>query len=161
MAFHSWQEPVALLEASVGPPEPALVDLSKSLGLRPSVGETRLALVARIQDAVASVTGVRPPRPRTQAQSYLLNSLGADAGRASTVREADALIRISIARERIDALRRLRPTRGDRIIRVASPRGPDRTGEIIEITSIDRLGQLWSKAAGGHPTLPQHVVRSD
>lgn len=161
MAFHSWEEAAALLVASVGPPETELVTLGQSLGLRPAAGETRLTLVARIEDAVSAVTGVLPPRLRTQPQTDLLNSLDADVERASTVREADALIRVSIARERAAALRRLRPVRGDRVIRIASSRAFDRTGEITEITSIDRLGQLWTKACGGYPTLPQHVMRLD
>ena len=34
-----------------------------------------------------------------------------------------------------------------------------RVGEIVRVTSIDRLGAVWVKGAGGYQSLPQDLTR--
>ena len=151
MSFQNWEEPVRLLQESIGPPESELVEVAAALGVVSNDAPTRLLLVARLEDALSARTGNQPPRSPSVAQRALLKGLGASAN-PETAREADALIRVGIATERIDALRNLQPRRGDRLVRADSDR-TWRVGEIVRVTSIDRLGAVWVKGAGGYPAL--------
>lgn len=116
-----------------------------------------LVLVARIEDTVATVTQHNPPLPSTPRQQALLAELQVGAAERSR-READALIRLEIGKQRLQALRALRPFRGDKLVFVRS-RGRFGAGEVIEVSSIDRLGQVWAKDARGHPAWPQDLQR--
>ena len=157
MSFHGWEEPVRLLQESIGPPEPQLVEVAAALRVVSNDALTRLLLVARLEDAFSAKTGNQPPRSPSAAQRALLKGLGVSVN-PETTREADALIRAGIASKRIDALRNLQPRRGDRLVRANSDRAW-RVGEIVRVTSIDRLGAVWVKGAGGYPSLPQHLTR--
>ncbi len=157
VGFESWEEAADALSGRLGPPEPALLALASSLGLANYSDTDRLLLVARIEDAVAALTSHKPPRPSTSGQVELLSSLGIQPPAVLTRREADATIQMAIVRERLQALRELRPVRGDRLVRAHSSSGD--AGEIVEVSSIDRLGQVWVKGAGGYPTRPQDLRR--
>ena len=158
VAYNSWEEPAALVARQLDPGEPSLVSLGAMLGVAAPGALDRMLLVARIEDAVSAVTNTYPPRPRTGPQAELLKSLGHVDRHELTFREADATIRLLIARERLRALERLRPVRGDTLVRV-NDRWPSRVGELVEVTSIDRMGRIWTRHANGYPALPQHLMR--
>ena len=160
MAYKSWAEAVEALKESIKEAGDDLRHLAAILGIESHEGENGLMLTARIEDAVAAVTGNNPPRPATTRQVLFLEELRVRSI-PGTVREADALIRTAIADERREALESLRPVRGDRLALGASERGVSRLeGQTVEVSSIDpRLGQVWTKGAGGCPVLPQHLVR--
>jgi hypothetical protein len=126
--------------------------LAAAVGCTSSTDTPSLLAVALIDDLVASVSGLRPPSPRTEAQQQLLAELGVPDSDERTRRTADALIQLAIARERLAALETLQPRRGDRLLRKD-------TGEIVTVTSIDATGCVWIKGAAGHPTLPQILAR--
>lgn len=154
MAFHSWRDAAEAIAAELSSPERELLDLAVSLGVQVSRNEQRALVVARIEDAVSELTRNRLRRPATTAQRSLLAALSVPLSGAESVREADALIRTGIANERLDALRVLQPERGDKLVRKVG-----RPGEVVEVSSIDRLGQIWMKGAGGYPTRPQDLSR--
>lgn len=159
MAYKSWAEAVEALKESTKEAGDDLRHLAATLGIESRAGENGLGLTARIEDAVAAVTRNNPPRPATARQVLLLKELRVRSVPA-TVREADALIRTAIADERREALEALRPVRGDRLaLGVSQGRVSQLDGQTVEVSSIDRLGQVWTKGAGGHPVLPQHLVR--
>ena len=159
MAYKRWVEAVEALKESTKEAGDDLCHLAATLGIESRVGENSLMLTARIEDAVSAVTGNNPPRPATARQVLLLEELRVRSI-PSTVREADALIRTAIADERREALEALRPVKGDRLVLgVSQGRIPRLDGRTVEVSSIDRLGQVWTKGAGGRPVLPQHLVR--
>lgn len=158
MAFNSWEEPARLLAAQVGDADPDLRALAALINVHVLDGSERLLVAAQVEDAVSAVTGNSPPRPCTARQAGFLASLGVKCAGDLTHRQADASIRAAIADERLRALRTLQPVRGDRLVRVGGhPAGYQ--GEIVEVSSIDRLGRIWGKRAGGRPILPQHLLR--
>lgn len=157
VAFESWEEAADALAGRLAPAEPALLALAASLGVDNSKGTHRLLVVARIEDAVAAVTGHNPPPASTHRQVELLTSLGIQPTPGMTRREADATIQIAIVKERLEALRTLRPARGDRLVRIGPSSGD--VGEINEVSSVDRLGHVWVKGASGHPARPQDLRR--
>ena len=157
IAYPSWEEPVRLLDQSLGAPEAHLKELADALGAYVGDNPSRALLVARLEDALSAKTGKQPPKPASPHQVRLLapSDIG---GAIHTAREADALIRTMIARERIDALRSLRPRRGDQLVPLDSDRR-FRSGEVVRVTSIDRFGSVWVAGAGGYPSWPQHLAR--
>lgn len=158
VGFDSWHGAANGLADLVALPETALITLASQLGVATAGGVERLVMIAKIEDAVATVTErVRPPQS-TARQNQLLSSLGVATDHSLSCREADATIRIAIARERLRALYSLRPERGDRLVFVRAS-GHFEIGEIIEVSSIDRLGQIWAKGAGGFRALPQDLQR--
>ena len=157
MAYPSWEEPVRLLDQSLGPPEAHLREVAAALGACLDDNPSRALLVARLEDALSAKTGKQPPRPASPHQVRLL-ALSDIRGASHTAREADALIRCMIARERIDALRSLRPRLGDQLVRLDCDR-PFLIGEVVSVTSIDRFGSVWVAGAGGYPSWPQHLAR--
>lgn len=158
MAFDSWQGAAEVLTQRLASAEPALIDLANRLGINSPEDTDRVLLIARIEDAVSRVTGHNAPRACTPRQLALLTGLGIRTTTTATQREADAMINVAIARERLDALLALRPERGDQLVRTRA-RWSDDVGEIVEVSSIDRLGHIWVKGAGGYPTRPQDLCR--
>ena len=157
MAYPSWEEPVRLLDQSLEPPEAHLREVADALGAYLDDNPSRALLVARLEDALSAKTGKQPPKSASPHQVRLL-ARSDIRGASHTAREADALIRCLIARERIDALRSLRPRRGDQLVRLDCDQ-PSRIGEVVSVTSIDRLGSVWVAEAGGYPSRPQHLAR--
>ena len=156
MAYRSWAEPVRLLRESIGEPGTRLRAVGSALEV--PFESNRLLYSAMLEDALSILTGNREPRPATERQLRFLSELGVESGDRITVRVADALIKTRIALERIEALEALRPARGDRLVRSDRDlRG--RVGEIVEVTSVDRLGSVWIVGAGGYPTHPQDLRR--
>lgn len=134
-----------------------MVETAIALGIDPGPADCRLQLVAQLEDALSALTGNWPPRPASQRQIELLAELGV-ADVADTRRVASARIEAAINAIRLQALRTLKPRRGDRLVRTGSdPR--QRHGEIVTVSSIDRRGAVWVRGAGGYPTWPQHLVR--
>jgi len=156
IAYPSWEEPVRLLEDSLRPPEAELREVADALGAYLDDNPSRALLVARLEDGLSAKTGNQPPRPASPHQLELLEPSDI-RGECRTAREADALIRCMIARERIAALRSLRPRRGDQLVRMDCDR-PFRVGEVVSVTSIDRLGAVWVVGAGGYPSWPPHLA---
>ena len=157
IAYPSWEEPVRLLEESLQPPEAELREVADALGAYLGDDPCRALLAARLEDALSAKTGNQPPKPASPHQVELLAASDIRGDR-HTAREADAQIRCMIARERIAALRILRPRRGDRLVRMDCDR-PFRVGEVVSVTSIDRLGSVWVVGAGGYASWPQHLAR--
>jgi hypothetical protein len=141
------------LTAKLQPATVELLALAEAVGCTSPAHTPTLLALAQIEDVIASVSGHKPPAPRTNAQLRLLQDLGVRGAEEHTRRTADALIQLAIARERLAALQTLRPQRGDRLFRKD-------TGEIVTVTSIDATGSVWVKGAAGHPTLPQTLARS-
>ena len=158
MSYKSWVEPAVLLEQQLAPVDQELAELAVKLGIEPAASHVRVLLVARIEDAVSAVTGMRAPRPCTSAQAELLLSLGHHRDDL-TVREADALIRVAIVQERLKALGDLQPMRGDVLFFKRGP-FPKRAMGPVTVSSIDRFGQVWVERAGGSRMLPQDLTRS-
>lgn len=139
-------------------PEPELLALASAVGIKDPEHSDRLLLVARIEDAIATVTGHNPPKQASQPQMELLRELGCLRVTGLTRREAGATIRVGIAKERLNGLLELRPIRGDRLV-CTRARGSTGIGEIVEVSSIDRHGQVWTKQAHGYPARPQDLCR--
>ncbi len=156
MAFDEWSGAVHELRAALEPPSSDLLTLAEKLHV---VCDSRLPAmwaIAQVEDAVSRVTGRRPPQRPTSRQVYLLGELGI-ATRASTVREADAAIRIGIIDERIAHLEMLRPRRED-ALEVNYP-GSGSHGRVIVVSSIDRTGMVWARGGNGESYLPQRLER--
>ena len=158
VAYAGWADAVKALKDSTKDAGDQLLHLAAILGIEARKGENSLMLTARIEDAVAAVTGNYPPRPATTRQTRFLNELRVRSI-PSTFREADGLIKSAIADERRKALEVLRPVRGDRLVVVSQVSYPRREGDTVEVSSIDCLGQVWTKGARGFRILPQHLSR--
>lgn len=158
MAYPSWRPAAELLAADLRPAAGALLTLAEAVGVDVRHGDSRLVVAARVDDYVSAVTRRTPPRRCTAPQRALLESLGIAPATSVTTREADAFIREAISEQRLVALRAVRPERGDRLVRTVDG-ARNRTGEIVEVSSVDRLGHVWVKGAAGYPTRPQDLRR--
>ena len=159
MAYRSWQEAIKDLTESTKTADYELLRLARSLKVTCDESDPRLIVIARIEDAVAGVTHVRPARPPTDAQLELLAELSAD-GDPLTFREADALIRYTIACQRCVALEILQPVHGDQLVLKPSiPIAAYGRRTHVEVSSVDKNGNVWIKGNGGYPIWPQHLAR--
>ena len=159
MAYGSWQEAVRELMELTKAADDELLNLARLLRVTGDKNESRLMVIARVEDAIANVTRIEPPRQPTEPQLKLLVELGTDIT-PLTVREASALIRYAIAHHRCTALEILKPIRGDQLIlKPSSPITAYRERSHVEVSSIDRNGNVWIRGSVGYPIRPQHLER--
>ena len=76
MAYRSWQEAVQELVELTKAADDESLDLARLLRVTNDESDPRLMVIARIEDAVACVTGIESPRQPTESQVKLLAELG-------------------------------------------------------------------------------------